>query len=146
MGLQQASPYGCRLGRSLMSRRIQAKPRSGRPSLGEEAVGDPALIEDLDRPRMQAAGTRADDVLARPPSTIATSTPARASSPASIRPGRTGADDDHGVVAQRYPAPPRPWSTRSGRRRRRHGRPVGTNWTTIELTATLTATAVMTAT
>ena len=47
----------------------------------EEPIGDAALIEDLDGACVQAACARADEVLAG-----ATSTPASASSPASISP------------------------------------------------------------
>ena len=55
-------------------------------SLGEEPVGDAALVEDLDRPRVEPAGPGADQVGGRAPLEDLDSTPASASSPASIRP------------------------------------------------------------
>ena len=71
-----------------MSSVVPAKPAPGcvRPSR-EEALGDAALVEDLDRARVEAAGPRARPAPASGRrSTTTTSTPARASSPASIRP------------------------------------------------------------
>ena len=55
-------------------------------SLREEPIGDAALVEHLDGARVQTAGARAGEVLVARRSTIATSTPASASSPASIMP------------------------------------------------------------
>ena len=56
-------------------------------ALREEAIGDPALIENLDSAGVQAARARADELLrcARR-STIATSTRANVNSPANIIP------------------------------------------------------------
>ena len=71
-----------------MSSRIPTKPAICIGlARGEEPVGDAALVEHLDGPRVQPAGARRR----RPPgsarrSTTTTSTPASASSPASIRP------------------------------------------------------------
>ena len=81
-------PYGWRVGRSLMSSEIRAEAATWmRSALGEEALGDPALVEHLDRARVAArrpASRRAPgrDAARRSP----TSTPASASSAASIIP------------------------------------------------------------
>jgi hypothetical protein len=52
--------------------------------LREEPISDATLIEHLDRARVQTARTRAGELLAGGRSTTATSTPARANSPANI--------------------------------------------------------------
>ena len=62
------SEYGWRVGKSLMSSTWVAEHRRlRRPALGQEPVGDPALIEHLDRARVKAAGARAgQDVIGAP--------------------------------------------------------------------------------
>ena len=55
-------------------------------SLRDEPIGDSTLIENLDGAREQTACARTGQILVGRRSTIATSTPANASSPASISP------------------------------------------------------------
>ena len=57
-----------------------------RLALREKTIGDPALIENLDRAGVQATRARADQLRLARRSTIATSTPANVSSPANIIP------------------------------------------------------------
>ena len=85
---QSARPYGWRVGKSLMSSRIQAKPvtcavcPSARKRSTMPRWSSTSIVRDV-----QAARPRAVEVLrSSRRSTIATSTPASASSAASISP------------------------------------------------------------
>ena len=68
----------------------RSQPTCDRLPRGEEPLGDAALVEDLDRPRVQPARPRAGQLLARPPLERPTPRPrpAPAPPPASNRSGR----------------------------------------------------------
>ena len=51
------SEYGCRVGKSLMSSTVVAEHRGLRHlTLREEPIGDPSLVQHLDRARVEPAG------------------------------------------------------------------------------------------
>ena len=63
----------------------------------EEAIGDAALIEHLDRPRVDPAGARAGQRLARAPLHDHDVDPRQRQLGGQHQPGRAGACDHHGV-------------------------------------------------
>ena len=93
-----ASVYGCRVGKSLMSSTVVPKRHDLHrlPSL-EEPLRDPALVEHLDRARVQTAGARArrarDPGAARRPRRRPS--PAPAPPPASSPPARPRRSPQH---------------------------------------------------
>ena len=66
--------------------------------LGQEAVGDPALVEHLDRPRVQPARPRAGKVLVRAPLDDRHVDPRERQLPRQHQPRRAAADDHHRML------------------------------------------------
>ncbi len=82
----------------------EARDLGGR-ALREEPIGDPALIEDLDRARVQAARARAGEVLAGAPFDEGDIDAGERQLAREHEPRRPRSDDHHGVLGHRRPSP-----------------------------------------
>ena len=74
----------------------------GHLPLRKEAVGDPALIENLDRARLQAACARAGEVLIRAPLDDGDIDSGQCQLARKHQPRRTAAGDHHGMLGHRH--------------------------------------------
>jgi hypothetical protein len=74
-----------------------------RPPLGEEAIGDPALIQDLEGARMQTASARADEVLAGAPLDNGNIDPRQGELAGQHQPCRTCSGNHHRASGHRRP-------------------------------------------
>ena len=99
---------------------VQARPGEPRDlgllALRDEAIGDPALVEDLDRARVQPARARADEVLARASLDDDHVDPRQGQLARQHQPRRAAAGDHHRVLGHRHtPVRARPSRVRAGR-------------------------------
>ena len=78
----------------------------GGRALGEEPVGDAALVEDLDGPRVQPAGARADELLTGPPLEDDDVDPRLRQLSLQHESCRPAADDHHRVLVHLLPLRP----------------------------------------
>ena len=88
--------------------RDQREPaRLDRLPLGEEAVGDPSLVEHLDRPRMQAPGTRPGELVGGAALEHHDVPSREGQLGRQHHPRRTPSGDHHGVIGHRHAPSPR---------------------------------------
>ena len=96
MVLPQAERVGVPRGKvAHVQRRVPEERRLDALALGEEPVGNPALIEDFDRPRVEAASTRAHQFRRRAALHNRRIHPRQRQLSGQHHPGRTASGNDH---------------------------------------------------
>ena len=97
------SAYGCRVGKSLIGSGVPANDVTC--AVCQEALGDAALVEHFDRPRVQPARAGAGEVAVRAPLDDRDVDARQRQLGGQHQPGRTAAGDRHGMLGHVHPQP-----------------------------------------